>query len=148
MSSINRLSTLFTIALSGCFFSISAQDSANTIGNVSISSPTAASLGKYGDIPVSFHTGIPEISVPIYTIKTGSLLLPIGISYHASGLKVQEQASWVGAGWALNAGGVITREVRGAADDKGYNNGYVTNGYYSDSGYQNYLFHPDGSVPS
>jgi hypothetical protein len=118
-----------------------AQDTTNTIGNVSIASPTAASLGKYGDIPVSYNTGIPNISIPIYTVKAGSLSLPISLSYHASGLKVQEQASWVGAGWSLNAGGVITRTVVGAPDDRGVQSSNVTtNGYYSDSGYNSYLF--------
>src|SRR5580698_2617890 len=104
-----------------CYCLSYAQDTSNTIGHVSISSPTAASLGKYGDIPVSYHTGIPEIDIPIYTIKAGSIEMPISLSYHASGLKVEEEASWVGAGWALNAGGVITRTVIGAADDRGLN---------------------------
>jgi YD repeat-containing protein len=118
-----------------------AQDTTNTIGNVSIASPTAASLGKYGDIPVSYNTGIPNISIPIYTIKAGSLSLPITLNYHASGLKVEEEASWVGAGWSLNAGGVITRTVIGAADDQGLQSANVcTNGYYSDYGYNSYLF--------
>src|SRR5258705_12034914 len=122
---------IFLISNISCF----SQDSANTIGRVNISSPNAASLGKYGDVPVSYHTGIPDISIPIYTVRSGSLSLPVNLSYHASGLKVQEQASWVGAGWSLNAGGMITRTVKGAADDRGYYNGYVTKGYYSDSGY-------------
>jgi YD repeat-containing protein len=118
-----------------------AQDTTNTIGNVSIASPTAASLGKYGDIPVSYNTGIPNISIPIYTVKAGSLSLPVSLSYHGSGLKVQEEASWVGAGWALNAGGVITRTVVGAADDQGVGSANIcTNGHYSSYGYSSYLF--------
>src|SRR5258706_11658819 len=111
------------------FFTLSiySQDTSNTIGRVSISSPTAASLGKYGDVPVSYHTGVPNISIPIYNVKSGSLSIPINLSYHASGLRVQEYASWVGAGWSLNAGGMITRTVRGGADDQGYKSyqGYV-----------------------
>ena len=73
-------------------------DTSNTIGRVTISSPTAASLGKFGDIPVSYHTGIPHIDIPIYTVESGSIKLPIGLSYHAAGLKVQDNAGWVGAG--------------------------------------------------
>jgi hypothetical protein len=80
-------------------------------------SPTAASLGKYGDIPVSYHTGVPEISIPIYTITQGSLSLPISLSYHSSGIKVDEVASNVGLGWSLNAGGMISRTVNGGPDE-------------------------------
>ena len=116
-----------------------AQDN-NPISKISISSPTAASLGKYGDIPVNYHTGIPQINIPIYTVSAGPLSLPISLSYHASGLKVQEPASWVGAGWSLNAGGVITRSVMGAPDERGTNNAATqTHGHFSDYGYNNYV---------
>ncbi len=110
----------------------------NLYNKVSIASPTAASLGKYADIPVSYHTGIPQISVPIYTIKEGSLTVPISLSYHAGGMKVQEAASWVGAGWALNAGGVITRTVIGGPDEKG-TCATSYRGHFSDYGYNSYL---------
>ncbi len=39
------------------------------------------------------------------------------MNYHASGLRVAEVASWVGAGWILNAGGMISRTVVGIPDD-------------------------------
>ena len=103
---------------------------------VSIASPTAASLGKYADIPVNNHTGIPEISVPLYTIKEGPLTLPISLSYHGGGVKVLEPASWVGTDWALNAGGVITRSVMGAPDESGTTNAEY--GHFSHFGYSNY----------
>ena len=85
-------------------------------------SPTAAALGKYGDIPVSLYTGTPTISIPIWEVKGKQVSLPISMSYHASGVKVEEVASWVGMGWSLNAGGVITRTVKGLPDEHG--NGY------------------------
>src|SRR5580698_4701385 len=72
----------------------------------------AASLGKYADIPVNMSTGIPNISVPIYNIKTPRLEVPINLSYYASGIKVDDIASWVGLGWSLNAGGAITRTIK------------------------------------
>jgi hypothetical protein len=115
----------------------------NPYNEVSIVSPTAAALGKFGDIPVNNHTGIPQISLPIYTIKEGPLSLPIALSYHAGGLKVLETASWVGMGWALNAGGVISRSVNGAPDERLTSN--VPDQYYgylSDSGYHNYYWWP------
>lgn len=104
---------------------------------VSIASPTAASLGKYADIPVNTHTGIPEISIPLYTIKEGPLTLPISLSYHGGGVPVMEPASWVGTSWALNAGGVITRTVMGTQDESGA--GRVQYGHFSDYGYSSYF---------
>lgn len=79
-------------------------------------SPQAAALARYGEYPVSHATGVPNISIPIYEIKIGNFTLPISISYHASGIKVDDVASTVGLGWTLNAGGTVTRQVCGAPD--------------------------------
>ncbi len=81
------------------------------IDNVIVPSPNAASLGKFGEIPVSLYTGIPSISIPLFSLTEGDIRLPISLSYHAGGVKVEEEASWVGLGWSLNAGGVITRSI-------------------------------------
>jgi len=116
------------------------QELQNTVGTVTISSPTAASLGKFGDIPVSYHTGVPNVDIPLYTVKAGPLSLPISMSYHASGLKVMEPAGWVGAGWALNAGGVITRTVVGQPDERGANSGFQEDGHYTQNGFNSYLY--------
>ena len=93
-------------------------------------SPQAASLARYGEYPVSYAPGVPEISVPIYTIRIGGYSLPISISYHASGIKVGEVASVVGLGWALNAGGAISRTVEGAPDLRAWTEEQDT--YYRD----------------
>lgn len=79
-------------------------------------SPNAAALQRYGDIPVSPYTGVPNISIPIYNISVGGLSMPISINYHASGIKVADEASRVGLGWALNAGGIISRTIMGKDD--------------------------------
>ncbi len=79
-------------------------------------SPNVMAMQKYGDIPVSAYTGIPDISIPIYTIKFKDITVPISISYHAGGIKVTEEASQVGLGWVLNAGGSISRNILGADD--------------------------------
>jgi YD repeat-containing protein len=88
-------------------------------------SPNATSLGIYGDIPVGHYTGIPSINIPLSEVVSGDIRLPINLSYHASGIKVAQEASWVGLGWALNAGGVITRSIRGWDDFSGAPWGYV-----------------------
>lgn len=105
--------------------SIPAGYDASKQPDFSTPSPTVASLGKFGLTPVSYYTGVPQVSIPLWEIKGKQLRLPITLSYNNTGLKVTEEASWVGLGWALQAGGVITQEVRGNADDlNDLNNGY------------------------
>ena len=59
-------------------------------------SPTAHELGKYGAMPVDYYRGTPQISIPLYTLEAGTMSLPISLSYHASGIRVNDMASWVG----------------------------------------------------
>lgn len=82
-------------------------------------SPEAYSLMEYSEIPVSLYTGVPDISIPIYTIRVGNYSLPISLRYHASGIKVGQEASRIGLGWSIHAGGAISRSVRGWDDLKG-----------------------------
>jgi hypothetical protein len=79
-------------------------------------SPTTASLFRFQDYPMDYSTGLPQISIPIYEITSGSLSLPISISYHASGRKVYDQDGPVALGWSLNAGGSLSRTVHGTPD--------------------------------
>jgi hypothetical protein len=44
-------------------------------------SPTVAGLSKYFDVPVNMNTGQPGISIPIYTIKSGNITVPVTLSY-------------------------------------------------------------------
>jgi len=105
-------------------FRVDAQNSPG-LKTVVPASPNAAAMGKYGEIPVSMYTGIPDINIPLYSLKGRELEVPITLNYHAGGIRVEEIASWVGSGWSLNAGGVITRSIRGMPDDVG--NGYFAN---------------------
>jgi YD repeat-containing protein len=91
-------------------------------------SPTAAQLAKYGDIPVTYYTGLPNISIPIFNVTGNELSLPITLTYNYSGAQPGQKASWVGLGWSLQAGGVITRTVGDRLDD--------ANGYDIDSASQ------------
>ncbi len=89
--------------------------------------PTAAALGKYVDQPVNLYTGVPEISIPIYTIDLGDYTLPLSLSYHAGGIKVSEGASWVGLGWSLSTGANINRTIQSIEDlPSGNANSYIS----------------------
>jgi len=80
-------------------------------------SPEATAFTKYGNTPVSLYTGRPDISIPLHNLKGRDFEMPISLSYDASGIQVNQIATWVGLGWNLNAGGVITRKVNGQPDD-------------------------------
>ena len=87
--------------------------------------PEAATLTKFGNTPVSLYTGTPEISIPLYQYPGQELGLPIQLSYDAQGVKVEQQASWVGLSWNLTIGGRISRIVNGMPDD------YINSDYQS-----------------
>ena len=86
---------------------VSAQQKFN---NYLPASPNAASLSASGGMGVNMSTGSANISIPIYTAKSGDLELPVTINYNAQGIKVNDLASAVGLGWALNAGGIISKQ--------------------------------------
>ena len=90
---------------------------AQELPNIAPPSPEAASLGKFTEVPISHYTGLPNISVPIASYEVGGKSFPVSISYHARGIQVEEIASRVGIGWALSAGGQISRQVRDQPDD-------------------------------
>jgi len=104
----------------------SAQTPTQQLGNIpNVVSPQAFEFTKYGDVPVGLYTGVPEVNIPIYTINAAGLDLPISLSYHSNGIKVNEEASWVGLGWTLNAGGGIVQVVNEYDDFGSYGSAYA-----------------------
>lgn len=83
----------------------------------SVLSPNAASFATYGEVPVSTFTGIPQVEIPLYTVQVGNYSFPITLSYHASGVRPDQRPGWVGVGWNLNTGGIISRVVNDIPDD-------------------------------
>ncbi|MCV9387467.1 RHS repeat domain-containing protein [Reichenbachiella ulvae] len=102
--------------------------------NVIPASPDASSLGKYGEMPINLHNGAVSVDIPLGNMLLGDMQLPISLSYHTSGIRVGDVASRVGLGWSLNAGGVITRSIRGVDDLLG-------KGIYVENYYENHNNH-------
>ncbi len=80
-------------------------------------SPSAASFNAVGNTSVNTATGIPTISIPLYTYEMDGVKIPIAISYDASGVKVGTMSGPVGLNWSLEAGGQISRTVRNKTDE-------------------------------
>lgn len=80
-------------------------------------SPESEAFVQYGNVDINKYYGVPNISVPLYTIKGREMNLPITLSYDASGIKVNQKPTTAGLGWNLNIGGRISRQVNGLPDD-------------------------------
>lgn len=80
-------------------------------------SPEAVSLGRYGALPVSLNNGLPQISIPLYEIKTSRRAIPLSLSYHAAGVRAYDISSCVGQGWSFIGGFSISRVVKGLPDE-------------------------------
>lgn len=113
------LAILFTL---GAFTSVLAQQEDFTLNNLEYhvervpASPEVAQLGNYGNLPVDKHTGTANVSIPIHSINLDGLGIPIGLSYNTGGIRVMQEATWVGLGWNLSANAVISREINGYND--------------------------------
>ena len=94
--------------------------------NVTPVTPEAAALAKMVNYPINHNTGIPNISIPLYEIKTGGMVLPIELVYHSSGFKINELAGRAGLGWSLSCDLQITRTIYGEDDFKGSSGGYLS----------------------
>lgn len=70
-----------------------------------------------------YSTGVPNISIPIHTLHNGNINVPIALRYHPGAVRVSQHPGWVGLGWDLEAGGVITRQEREFPDEMLVNNG-------------------------
>jgi YD repeat-containing protein len=78
--------------------------------------PKEQEFVKYMACPVSEYTGIPDITIPLYTIEVDEVKVPINLTYYARGIKVNHEASWVGLGWDLNIGGNVIQKVQDLDD--------------------------------
>ena len=86
--------------------------------------PEASAFKKYGEELVNEYTGTADITIPLYTIKCKDIEIPLVLRYDASGIKVEQEASWVGLGWNLMVGGCINYVCAGAHDQ--YNHSYIS----------------------
>lgn len=82
-----------------------------------VQSPNTAALGTFGEVPVSLFTGTPNISIPLYELKYGSIKVPINLRYNAAGVKPGQMPGWVGSGWDLESYGTISRQMKGILDE-------------------------------
>ncbi|GAA4043571.1 hypothetical protein GCM10022409_31970 [Hymenobacter glaciei] len=77
--------------------------------------PTAEWLPQ--EVSVDKFTSTAQLYVPLHTVQANGIAVPVGLSYVASGVRVDDRGGQVGVNWGLTGGVSIRREVRGYPDD-------------------------------
>lgn len=124
------LIVIFILSFLALVGNVNSQSVDNPI-NFTPKSPEAINFDIYGDIQNNGNNGLPDITIPIHTIVVDNLEIPISISYTADGVKVNDVPTAVGLKWALNAGGMFSRDVSGLPDEysKGWKSSFLNERY-------------------
>lgn len=64
---------------------------------------------------VNLYTGDFTYNIPLLSVPGPNGGYPINLAYH-SGVRMEDEASWVGLGWCLNVG-AVSRQLQGLPDD-------------------------------
>ena len=82
--------------------------------NVIPPDPIVEAMTVFGDIPVSHMTGVPDISIPLFTLESHGYKLPIVLKYHTALVKPPYDHTNISTGWVLDVGGEIVQQVKGS----------------------------------
>ncbi|WP_375447199.1 DUF6443 domain-containing protein [uncultured Fibrella sp.] len=94
-------------------------------------SPNAATMGRYGDLPVNLSNGLPNPNLTLFTDTDKDINWTVGMAYNYPGFIPSAEAGPLGHGWTLVGGGTITRVIRGFEDEKNQGQGGQQGYYYS-----------------
>lgn len=88
--------------------------------------PETQSFFKIAENLSNGFQGNATFSVPIYDVINDNLTIPIYLQYASNSNEVRNKSSRIGLGWNLNAGGMVSRTIRGLPDElpNGYLNCY------------------------
>lgn len=106
---------------------------ARDYNNFNSVSAQVTDMFRYGEFQTSLFTGRLQQTIPIYTIEDPDFKMDIALHYNAEGFKPRKHSGYVGYNWFLEAGGCITREVKGFPDEI-YGRMAVNYGSYYDMG--------------
>ncbi|MET3035418.1 RHS repeat domain-containing protein [Chryseobacterium sp. NRRL B-14859] len=98
------------------------------ISNVGITqpNPTASSISSYANVPVSYQTGVPNISYDLLSVPTNNkkVNVKLGLNYHSGGIGTSQWIGDMGQGWSLLGLGAISREIHADVDER-YNQSFA-----------------------
>ncbi|NPA42487.1 MAG: hypothetical protein GXO27_00450 [Chlorobi bacterium] len=101
--------------------------------------PVVFEFTKYSGITVNESSGIIAPEIPLFEFKLGDIYFPLSLNYQGNGIKLGQFPGFLGFNWHLNAGGIITREMRDYPDDKAPGQGL----HYDYDYYSSLIANPD-----
>jgi YD repeat-containing protein len=99
-----------------------------------ITPPNASMFHQTKLLGVNNYTGSASVNIPLYQITQGDITIPIGLNYLSTGVKANDISSNVGLNWSLDAGGMITKVIKGFEDFSVKFNSPLRNRFPEESG--------------
>lgn len=116
--------TLWLFSILNCFIGLAFGQNLTNLNTETPPPSAGLSVGDAANIAnnIDYYTGRLNYNIPLKNVKIAGIDFAVGLHYSTTGFKVQEVAGTEGLGWSANFTGVITRSVRGLADEDA--NGY------------------------
>ena len=116
------------------YFLLSLSASAQVEADINRPSINAEQFGFALKAETALNKGQLSVNIPLMTLKGKGYDLPISLSFYSGDVTCTTEASPIGLGWALMAGGVIATTIRGTDDiDDLTENGEIT--HFTDDHY-------------
>lgn len=129
---------ILSIFISLLPISVSAQIEAD----ISRPSVNAEQFGMAVKAETALSKGQLSLNIPLMELKGKGYDLPISLTFYNGDVTACTEASPIGLGWALVAGGVIATTIRGADDCEAYTRG-LNNDHHNDGNYLQNKFYDE-----
>lgn len=86
------------------------------MGEIIPPAPDATAISRYGGINIELNSGSVNKAIELRAISNKTLSVPITLFFKSNGISVSQFPSRVGMGWAISAGGQISRVIHGQDD--------------------------------
>jgi len=112
-----RQVVLITALLINSLIILNAQNDQSLTPSIP-SSPQAEAIKRFGEFGISYFTGVPEISIPLYEINHRGYSLPFTLKYNPQPLKPGYNYDVFGNGWGLSVNSCISRIIEYIPDEQ------------------------------
>lgn len=106
----------------------------------------ADQFGIGAKVETALSNGQVSLDIPLMELKGRGYDLPVSLAFYNGDVTFCTEASPIGLGWSLMAGGVITRTIKGADDTDNSNNhehftddSYIENRYNDQNNYDTFI---------